>query len=173
MSAFCLGRIRPTPPPTPGLGAAFHTGGMKTPGPFQGCHSAHTCWATVWTLPGETAGSGPLLRLTVVGKTRGAGRWSQSTACMLPRVPSPATGRGGDTLPSVLVTLALKRLQQCNFITEFPGGSRQAWVREEIPAGGPRIITSPGAFPGTASRSSISALHGARDLPTGLCLLGP
>lgn len=173
MSASCLGRIRPTPPPTPGLGAAFHKQGMKTPGPFQGSHPAHTCWAAVWTQPRQTAGSGPLLRLTVVGRPRGAGRWSRSTACVLPWVPSPAAGRSGDTLPRVLVTLALKRLQQCNFITEFPGGSRQARVGVELPAGGPRIITSPGAFPGMASRSSISALPGARDLPTGLCLLGP
>lgn len=66
---------------------------------------------------------------------------------VLSQVPSPATGRSEDILPRVLATLALKRLQQCNFITEFPGGSRQAHVGEEIPAGGPRIITSPGAFP--------------------------
>lgn len=56
---------------------------------------------------------------------------------------------------------------------EFPRGGRQAYVGEEIPAGGPRIITSPGAFPGTASRSSIPDLRGAQDLPTGVCLLGP
>ena len=73
-----------------------------------------------------------MLRLTIMGGPRGVGQWSRSTACMLPRVPSLATGRSGDTLPRVLAALALTRLQQCNFKNSLGKAGRPMWGRRSL-----------------------------------------